>query len=343
LFHGEVLDSRDVIAYPGTSVEESELAFRESVEDYLAFCKGCQEKPGKRFSGRLMALALLAPLLLSCLGSDGQTSDRMVDIGSHSLHAVVVGDGAPAVVIDGGIGARCEEYRALQDRISRFTTVVTYDRAGYGSSEVGPLPRDSRREIEELRSLLAELEIPVPHLLVGHSLGGLNAQVYAGAYPEEVAGMVLLDPPPLSFILGEQYEELAAMAERMTAEWQTIADSGLGSENAEEQANAELFQMLASEHREMFDSSARQASGIASFGTIPLVVLASGIPNPMFGAAADSYQAFWAAESNALAGKSARGEYVFAERSTHKLHDDAEDTVVDAVFSMLSSLREPEN
>jgi pimeloyl-ACP methyl ester carboxylesterase len=287
----------------------------------------------------LTALALLAPLLLSCVGIEGQTADRMVDLGSHSLHAVVFGEGAPAVVIDGGIGVRCEEYRELQDRIAAATTVVAYDRAGYGSSQPGPLPRDSRSEIEELRSLLAELDIPRPYVLVGHSLGGLNAQVYAGAYPDEIAGMVLLDPPPLSFILGDEYAGLASMADQMTAEWQTIADSGLGSENAEERANAELFRMLASEHREMFDSSARQASGIASFGTIPLVVLASGIPNPMFGADADSYQAFWAAESKALARKSARGEYIFAERSTHQLHDDAEDTVVDAVLSMLSSLR----
>ena len=54
LFHGEVLDTRDVITYQGTSVEELELAFRESVEDYLAFCEARQEEPDKPFSGRLM-------------------------------------------------------------------------------------------------------------------------------------------------------------------------------------------------------------------------------------------------------------------------------------------------
>ena len=54
LFHGEVLDTRDVITYQGTSVEELELAFRESVEDYLAFCREREEEPDKPFSGRLM-------------------------------------------------------------------------------------------------------------------------------------------------------------------------------------------------------------------------------------------------------------------------------------------------
>jgi pimeloyl-ACP methyl ester carboxylesterase len=287
----------------------------------------------------LAAVILLAPLVVSCSGSGGEPADRMINLGSHSLHAVVSCKGSPAVVFDGGIGAPCGEYRELQDRIAAATTVVTYERAGYGSSEVGPLPRDSRCEVEELRALLAELRIPRPYILVGHSLGGLNIQVYAGLHPEEVAGMVLLDPPPLRFILGEEYTELASMATQMTDEWQGVADRGLRSENEEERANAEFFQMLASEHREMFSSSAQQASSIASFGGIPLVVIASGVPNPRFGDVAESYQEFWAAQSEALAAKSSRGQFVFAETSTHRLHDDAADLVADRILSMVNSLR----
>jgi pimeloyl-ACP methyl ester carboxylesterase len=260
-------------------------------------------------------------------------------LGSHSLHAVVAGRGSPAVVFDGGIGTRCEEYRDLQDRIAATTTVVTYDRAGYGSSEAGPLPRDSRSEVEELRTLLAELRIPRPYVLVGHSLGGLNAEVYAVLHPEEVAGMVLLDPPPLGFVLGEEYTELGLIAARMTDEWQGIADRNLRSENEEERAEARFFQMLASEHREMFSSSAQQASS-SSFGSIPLVVVASGVPNPMFGDLAESYQQYWAAQSEALSGKSSRGRFVLAESSTHRLHVDAADLVAESVQSLVNSLRE---
>ena len=294
---------------------------------------------GAGLSNRLPVLSLLLPLVVSCSGSGGEPADRTINLGSHSLHAVVAGTGSPAVVFDGGIGARCEEYRELQNRIAETTAVVTYDRAGYGASEVGPLPRDSRSEVEELTALLARLEIPRPYILVGHSLGGLNAQVYAGLHPEEVAGMVLLDPPPLRFILGEEYAELASMAAQMTDEWQGVADRGLDSENGEERANAEFFQMLASEHREMFNSSARQASSIDSFGDIPLVVVASGVPNPMFGDVAESYQEFWAGQSEALAAKSSSGKFVFAETSTHRLHDDADDLVVDRILSMVDSLR----
>ncbi len=297
---------------------------------------------GFRLANRLAALILVVTLIVSCSSSGDQPADRTVNLGSHSLHAVVVGTGAPAVVFDGGIGARCDEYRELQDRIAATTTVVTYDRAGYGSSELGPLPRDSRSEVGELRALLAELEIPRPYVLVGHSLGGLNVQVYAGLYPEDVAGVVLLDPPPLPFILGEEYTELASMATQMTEEWQGVADSGLHSENGEERANAQFFLMLASEHREMFNSAA-QASSIASFGDIPLVVVASGVPNPMFGDVAEAYQKFWAAESEALAGKSARGQYVFVGTSSHRLHYDAEDLVAERILSMVTSLRDSGN
>lgn len=263
----------------------------------------------------------------------------MVDIGTHSLHAVVLGTGSPVVVIDGGIGERSGQYRALQDIVAAATTVVTYDRAGYIPSEAGPLPRDSRREVEELRALLAELKIPGPYILVGHSLGGLNAQVYASLYPEDVAGMVLLDPPPLPFLLGEDFTELAPMAAQMTEEWQGIAESGMHSENGEERANAEFFLMLASEHRESFGGSSKLASSIGSFGDIPLIVVASGVPNPMMGDVAEAFQRFWAAESESLATKSSRGQFVFAETSTHRLHADAEDLVAERILSMLNSLR----
>jgi pimeloyl-ACP methyl ester carboxylesterase len=117
-------------------------------------------------------------------------------------HAVIAGEGAPAVVFDGGIANLCGE---LQKRIASVTTVVTYDRAGYGPSEAGPSPRDSRTEANELRALLSGLGIPSPYVLVGHSLGCLNVEVYADLHPDEVADMVLLDPPPLSFILGQEY------------------------------------------------------------------------------------------------------------------------------------------
>lgn len=289
--------------------------------------------------GRLAIVVLAVLLLASCSGNEVEPADRLVDIGTHSLHAVVSGAGSPAVVFEAGIGALGAEFGPIQERLAPVTTVVTYDRAGYGSSEIGPLPRDSSQEVEELRALLSELGVSGPYVLVGHSLGGLNVEVFAGTHPEDVAGMVLLDPPPLGFIRGEEYSQLTSMAAQMTDEWQQIADRGMQSDDEQEQAEARFFQMMASEHREMFSASAQQAASINSFGDMPLVVVASGVSNPMFGEVAEAFQEFWAAQSEALAARSSRGEFIFAETSTHRLHEDAEDLVTDTILAMVESLR----
>lgn len=289
---------------------------------------------------RVVLLAVPVLFLSSCANTGGEETDMMVDVGTHGLHAVVMGDGAPSVVIDGGIGAGAEEYESLQTRLAAHTTVVAYDRAGYGESEEGPLPRDSATEAAELRALLEGLGIDGPHVLVGHSLGGLNIQVYAGLYPEDVAGLVLLDPPPLKWLRGERFATLREMAAGMTADWQAAADAGGGSADEGERARAGFFRMLASEHREMFDASADLAEGIVSYGGLPLAVIASGVPNPMFGEVARDYQDFWIGESRALASKSSGGRFALAEESTHRVHVDAQDLVFESILSVVEEARE---
>lgn len=291
---------------------------------------------------RILAVSAAVFLLASCAQTELPTSEHFVDVGTHSLRAIVAGEGIPVVVFDGGIGAAGDEYAGLRDRVAAITTAVTYDRAGYGGSEPGPLPRDAAREASELAVLLRGLGLDGPYVLVGHSLGGLNAQVFAEANPEDVAGMVLLDPPPLSFILGEDYTELGGMAEQMTAEWQGIADRGAGAEGVAARSESEFFRMLASEHREMFGRSADLAAGIETFGDIPLVVVASGVPNPMFGAVAAAYQEYWVEESRKLAARSERGELVFEADSTHRLHEDAAETVERRIVSVVAVVRASE-
>jgi pimeloyl-ACP methyl ester carboxylesterase len=295
-------------------------------------------RKGSGMSIRLGALLVIA-LLVSCAGGEPEPADRMVDLGTHRLHAVVLGDGLPPVIIDGGIGAGAQEYLPLQERLAEVTTAVTYDRAGYGQSEMGPLPRDSKMEAGELKAMLAELNLSSPYVMVGHSLGGLNIEVFADLYPENVAGVVLLDPPPLGWLLGEKYQGIRRMAEGMTAEWQNIADRGINSMDEQERRQAQLFQMLASEHRAMLGTSARLAAEIESFGDMPLVVIAAGVPNPMFGDDAAGYQEYWIEENRRLAEKSSRGKFNLADESTHHLHADATDLVTDAIVSMVEEAR----
>lgn len=279
---------------------------------------------------RADAHIVLAAGVLLCLSCGLPSSGQLISVGSHRLEIRQQGEGLPVVVMETGIGDPLDRLIPLQERIAEGTRVVTYNRAGYGRSEPGPLPRDSGREADELRALLRGAALPPPYVLVGHSLGALNLQVFAHRYPDEVAGIVLLDPPPLSFLLGEQYTEFRAMADGMTAQWQAIADAGA--------AQADFFRMLASEHRELFGESARLAASIGSFGDIPLLVAAAGRPNPVFGDVAEEYQRYWIEQSRALSRKSSAGRFVLAEEASHHLYVDAPELVVDSVRSMMRAL-----
>jgi pimeloyl-ACP methyl ester carboxylesterase len=243
----------------------------------------------------------------------------MISAGSHRLQIRREGRGTPVVVIDAGLADRLDTWRPLQDRIARLTQVDTYNRAGYGRSEPGPLPRDAGREAEELRTLLRNASVPGPYVLVGHSLGASNVQVFASMYPDDVAAMLLLDPPPLSFLRGRDYPDLAMLAERMMREWQAAADSAARSSDPQVRARAAFFRMIASEQRELFGKSAELADAVATFGDVPLVVLAAGKPNPALGEVAEEYRRYWIQQSRALTSKSTRGTFILVEGASHYL------------------------
>jgi pimeloyl-ACP methyl ester carboxylesterase len=298
-----------------------------------------------KVESKLSVWVLFAVLALWWIGSSSAresrpSADQMVSIGSHRLQMHLEGKGAPAVVVDAGITDQLDKMRPLQQRLAQITEVITYNRAGYGRSEPGPLPRNSGREAEELKALLKKASVPGPYVLVGHSLGALNVQVFASKYPNDVVGMVLLDPPPLSFILGREYPDLRAMAERMTAEWQATADSTANSTDPGERAKSAFFRMIASEHREMFGETARLVGAMPTFGNMPLVVVAAGKPNPAFGEVAEEYQRYWIAQSRALAKKSTNGKFVLAEAASHYIYLDAPELVVDNVLSVVDQVRE---
>ena len=104
------------------------------------------------------------------------------------------GSGSPAVVFLPGGGAVGLDYLNVQERAATLTTSVLYDRAGTGWSDPVALPRTSTEVTDELRELLRVADVPAPYLFVGHSLGGLYARQYATRFPDEVVGLVLLDP-----------------------------------------------------------------------------------------------------------------------------------------------------
>ena len=118
---------------------------------------------------------------------------EMVDVGNYSLHINCVGQGSPTVVLDAGSGGFSAQWVRVQREVSDTTRVCAYDRAGMGWSERGPDPRDAKRISSELHTLLGKAGIEGPYVLVGHSYGGLYMQTYAARYPDEVAGVALVD------------------------------------------------------------------------------------------------------------------------------------------------------
>jgi pimeloyl-ACP methyl ester carboxylesterase len=118
---------------------------------------------------------------------------EMVDVGGYRLHINCVGQGSPNVILDAGSGGMSAQWVRVQQEVSGTTRVCAYDRAGMGWSEMGPEPRDAKQITGELHTLLGKAGIEEPYVLVGHSFGGLYMQTYAHRYPDEVAGVALVD------------------------------------------------------------------------------------------------------------------------------------------------------
>ena len=118
---------------------------------------------------------------------------HLIDVGEHRLHLWCTGDGAPAVILDAGLGGTSAGWGFVQPEIARFTRVCSYDRAGMGYSDPGPSPRTARRIASELATLLDAGGVAGPVVLVGASIAGFNVRVFASDHPNRTAGLVLVD------------------------------------------------------------------------------------------------------------------------------------------------------
>jgi pimeloyl-ACP methyl ester carboxylesterase len=118
---------------------------------------------------------------------------QLVDVGGYNIHLYTTGSGGPSVILDAGMGWNALGWSLVQPKVAEFTQVTAIDRAGNGWSDESPLERTSENIITEFRTALKKANIPAPYILVGHSFGGINAQLWASLYPDEVLGVVLVD------------------------------------------------------------------------------------------------------------------------------------------------------
>lgn len=170
---------------------------------------------------------LVLVMLIIALGATGfiyqsaaETGDRnayavpgqLVDVGGFRLHIHCIGGGSPTVILEAGTGESSLDWSLVQPGIAATTRVCAYDREGYGWSESGTHPRTSQQVAVDLNTLLTNAEIEPPYVLVGHSVGAYHNQAYIAQYPDEVVGVVLLDPPGTEYFTksGQPDEEVAA-------------------------------------------------------------------------------------------------------------------------------------
>src|SRR3569833_262970 len=118
---------------------------------------------------------------------------KLVDLGGHRLHVNCSGKGSPVVIVENGLGDFSFDWILVQEKVSRFTRICTYDRAGYAWSDPGPKPRTFAQLNLELHDALEKLGEKGPFLLVGHSYGGPVMINFANVYANDTAGMVLVD------------------------------------------------------------------------------------------------------------------------------------------------------
>jgi len=134
-----------------------------------------------------------APQALGMPTLPGQT----VDVGGRRMHILISGaanHGQPTVVLESELGGNCLDWSMVQPEIAKFARVCSYDRAGLGWSQPGAGTRDAKSVASELHTLLGKAGVQGPLVLVGHSIGGLFAREFADLFPQQVAGMVLIDP-----------------------------------------------------------------------------------------------------------------------------------------------------
>jgi pimeloyl-ACP methyl ester carboxylesterase len=150
------------------------------------------------WTAAFVALGVSLGILYQTLGTrrDARTHPppgRMVDLATHRLHILEKGSGSRTILLEAGLMSTVLSWAVLQEKLSRSYRVVSYDRAGLGWSDLGPMPRTADRIVDELHLMLERAGIPPPYVLVGHSFGGLTMPLFAARYPGETAGMVLVD------------------------------------------------------------------------------------------------------------------------------------------------------
>lgn len=163
-------------------------------------------------------------------------SEILTQIDNRHLYGQRMGERGPIVIIDAGLGDSSASWTEIQRAVSAFARVLVYDRAGLGRSDPAPVQRAAQDIIADLRHLLAATLLQPPYILVAHSWSGINARYFANEYPDEIAGMVLIDA-----VHEDKYERFASIQteEQNARMWAAVKDPAKNDEHIDRIASIE--------------------------------------------------------------------------------------------------------
>jgi pimeloyl-ACP methyl ester carboxylesterase len=296
----------------------------------------------------LMRLAVLvATFFASTVGQTqsqpaqaGSPSAVLVTVAGRTMNMRCVGDqgAGPAVLLEAGGGASSSAWAKVQEALPSNVRSCAYDRAGLGKSEPGPRPRTMSQEVHELHALLREARTRGPYVLVGHSIGGLSVRLFTDRYPEEVAGVVLVEPTHESAVLGvPRFGGMVRLREK--AGDRPVPEPKLEGPPATEWRIEDDY--LAEELQQFY--LARRARP-QPLGMRPLIVLAGAKrPNPPPGIAAEQWKALRDERDEQvrdLAALSGNSRYVRDDTSGHNLPNENPALVVRAIIDVVAAVRD---
>jgi pimeloyl-ACP methyl ester carboxylesterase len=232
-----------------------------------------------------------------------------VDVDGRLLRMRTAGRGSPAVVLEIGLGGPLEEWDMVQTEVARFTKVVAYDRIGAVETKSKLTGEDVARE---LRAALEKAGVEPPYVLVGQSLGGIYNRLFASLYPNDVVGMVLLDPTQEEFIDWLKiHHPQRVLSKQIIKNWAT----GAGFWDTLNQTEA------------------------AAVPDVPIVVVTGTkfIDDPL---AIERLPVWTAAHANWVAAQP-QGQHVLAPNSGHGVQVEAPELVVELIREMVETARQP--
>jgi pimeloyl-ACP methyl ester carboxylesterase len=274
-------------------------------------------------------------------------------------------------VIETGWGSLSLEWWQIQEEISKLTTVVSYDRAGYGESPRSNSPRTSLNIVMELFNMLCNAELKGPYIFIGHSLGGLYVQHFAKLFPRQTAGLILVDSITSKFLdfdkleatnfqkYGSFYSRVANIKKLLDLDKEefnkTITPMVLDLYDdfpkliADQliifQSDQSFCKIIVDEYEGLKDSFVAMNS-IQTFPDIPLYVLCRDF-NVMFQISerigipreeSRMVEELWINHTQELITLSPKSEFYFIKDSSHNIHLTRPDAIIEVVKKMINQL-----